>query len=94
MVKKYQKLPVVVDSVQWDGTNLEEMKEFVGENLIYSIMDAAWEVGKGIPHVLMKIKTLGGEIECYRGDYIIKGVDGEFYPCEPNIFSKTYIEVS
>ena len=87
---KYRKKPVVIEAIQWNGDNLNEIKEFVGESLNYSIIDTAWEVGKGVPHVLMKIHTLEGDHECTKGDYIIKGVQGEFYPCKPDIFEQTY----
>lgn len=90
---KYRKKPVVIEAVQWTGSNLEEIKQFVTKNLIYDIDDAAWKVGMGIPVVTVKIKTLEGEMLASVGDYIIKGVDGEFYPCKPDIFEKTYEEV-
>lgn len=41
----------------------------------------------------LKIKTLEGVMTADIGDYIIKGVNGEFYPCKPDIFEKTYEEV-
>lgn len=91
---KYVKKPVVIEAIQWNGTNLEEIKEFVGDSLIYDINDTAWEVGKGIPHVHMEIKTLEGNHICTEGDYIIKGVHGEFYPCKPDIFEETYQKVN
>ena len=87
---KYRKKPVVVEAMQWTGLNLEEVKDFVGEALTYDILDTAWEVGKGRPHVFMKIKTLEGDMEVSEKDFIIKGVNGEFYPCKPDIFQKTY----
>lgn len=87
---KYRKKPVVVEAMQWTGLNLEEVKDFVGEALTYDIIDDAWKAGKGRPHVLMKIKTLEGDMEVSEKDYIIKGVNGEFYPCKPDIFQKTY----
>lgn len=87
---KFRKKPVEVEVIQWTGLNLEEIKSFVGESLWYSIIDTAWEVGKGVPHILMKIKTLEGDHFCTKGDFIIKGVNGEFYPCKPDIFEKTY----
>jgi len=40
-----------------------------------------------------KIKTLEGEMTASIGDFVIKGVNGEFYPCKPDIFKKTYEEV-
>lgn len=87
---KYRKKSAEVEAVQWNGLNLEEVKAFVGEFLIYDIIDTAWEVGKGAPHVNMKIKTLEGDMRADKGDFIIKGVNGEFYPCKPDIFEKTY----
>lgn len=90
---KYRKKPVVVEAVRWTGINLDEIKNFVGKQLEYNIIDTAWEVGKGKPHVLMKIKTLEGNMDASEGDYIIKGVNGEFYPCKPDIFEKTYEKV-
>lgn len=91
---RYRKRPVVVDAMQWTGLNLEEVKEFVGEALTYDILDTAWEVGKGRPHVFMKIKTLEGDMEVSEKDFIIKGVNGEFYPCKPDISQKTYMPES
>lgn len=87
---KYKTKPVEIEAIQWTGLNLEEIKAFVGESLIYDIIDTAWEAGKGIPHVLMNIKTLEGDMIASEGDYIIKGLRGEFYPCKPDIFEKKY----
>lgn len=89
---KYRKKPVVIEAIQWNGLNLSEIKSFVGDNLEYDIHDAAWECGVGAPMVNMRIKTLEGDHLCAKGDYIIKGVLGEFYPCKPDIFAKTYEE--
>lgn len=93
MIKKYIKKHVTIEAVQWTCVNLEEIKSFVGENLIYEIIDTAWQVGKGAPCVLMAIKTLEGKHVASVGDYIIKGIKGEFYPCKPDIFEQTYSEV-
>lgn len=90
---KYRKKPVVIEAVQWNGCNLEEIKEFIGDSLIYEIFDAAWRVGKDAPAVYMEIETLEGNHKCSIGDYIIKGVQGEFYPCKPDIFMQTYERV-
>ncbi len=90
---KYRKKPIVIEAVQWNGLNLEEIKQYVGKDLIYSIIDTAWQVGKGTPQILMKIHTLEGDMEVSKMDYIIKGVNGEFYPCKPDIFEKTYEKV-
>ena len=83
----------MIEAVQWNGLNLEEIKGFVGGALICEISDAAWKAGKGAPSVYMEIKTLEGNHKCSIGDYIIKGVQGEFYPCKPDIFKQTYEQV-
>lgn len=89
-VQKYRKKPVVVEAIQWNGLNLEEIKNFVGESLDYDIIDSAYSVDVLPPAVMMFIKTLEGAMQVSKGDYIIKGVNGEFYPCKPDVFEKTY----
>lgn len=79
MVSKYVKRPVVVEAVQWDGKNLCEICKFVGKN-----PDELFSSGK------LCIETLEGNHFASIGDYIIKGVAGEFYPCKPDIFESTY----
>ena len=87
---KYRKKPVVIEAVKWDGFNLQEIKGFVGNDLRYDICDTAYQAGMGRPHVDVVIHTLEGDHVCSEGDYIIKGIKGEFYPCKPDIFEQTY----
>ena len=88
---KYRKKPVVIEAMQWTGFNLEEIKGFVGNCLEHEINDCAYSAGVSVPpKVHMIIKTLEGQHIASVGDYIIKGVNGEFYPCKPDIFEKTY----
>ena len=89
-MQKYIKKPIEIEAIQWTGFNLEEIKSFVGNPLIYEIFDGAYQAGMAPPRVEMKIKTLEGEMQVSVGDYIIKGVKGEFYPCKPDIFVMTY----
>lgn len=93
-MKRYRKKPIEIEAVQWTGSNLEEIKSFVGESLQYDIVDVAWKVGKGVPCVHVVIKTLEGDHVCSEGDYIIKGIKGELYPCKPDIFAATYEDPS
>lgn len=86
---KYRKKPVVIEAIQWTG-NTTEIKELCGNNCSYNVDDSAWKVGKGIPHEELVIHTLEGDMKARRNDYIIKGINGEFYPCKPDIFEKTY----
>ena len=89
---KYRKKPVVVDVVQWDGRNLSKIEEFLGKSFLgYRVLsDTAWQVGKGVPVTEISIKTIDSVAKAVNGDYIIKGVKGEFYPCKPDIFHATY----
>lgn len=89
-VGKYRTKPCEIEAIQWTGLNLEEIKEFVGESLIYSIHDTAYEAGVYPPQVFIEIKTLEGIMNASKGDYIIKGLRGEFYPCKPDVFEKKY----
>ena len=89
---RYRKTPVVVDVVQWDGSNLSEIEKFLGKSFLgYRILsDSAWQVGKGIPVTEIAIETIDSVAKAVNGDYIIKGVKGEFYPCKPDIFEANY----
>lgn len=89
-MSRYRKLPVEIEAIQWNGLNLQEIIDFAGDKLKYEIHDEAWQVGKGKPYVDMEIITLEGNMKVSEKDYIIKGVNGEFYPCKPQIFEKTY----
>lgn len=92
---KYRKKPVVIEAVQWTGDNHREMWDFLtGKTDQY--MDSTGDhfyINHSKVEGGLIIKTLEGEHVASIGDYIIKGVQGEFYPCKPDIFDKTYDEV-
>ena len=90
MVGKYITRYCEIEAIRWDGRNLEDVKNFVGESLIYDIYDAGWKAGAVAPGVDIHIKTLEGDMRCSVGDYIIKGLCGEFYPCKPEVFEQKY----
>jgi len=77
---KFRKKPVVIDAVQWDGTNVSEIREFFGGFTEWVPLNSEF----------LLIKTLEGEHTANPQDWIIKGVKGEFYPCKPDIFAATY----
>jgi len=85
---KYRKKPVTIEAVEFTGTNYDECIEFC-EN---SYCPDSREVGYRDESLI--IKTLEGEMLCNVGDFIIKGVEGEFYPCKPSVFDKTYVALS
>lgn len=78
MAKKFRKKPVVIDAFQW---TIDEVPEW-WTNLKGTTMDIA-TMSAFIP-------TLEGTMEAKKGDYIIRGVKGEVYPCKPDIFEMTY----
>lgn len=98
-VKTYRKKPVVIEAVQWNGTNVLEVYSFMhgSPTLDSAAARDRWDDFSG--HYYRKdwhIKTLedgaNGEAKHVAsvGDWIIKGVKGEFYPCKPDIFDITY----
>jgi len=88
---KYRKKPVVIEAVIWSGDNLREVIDFTGLN--ESAQSWSWEEYEAVIRVNgLKIFTLEGAMLASVGDFIIKGVNGEFYPCKPDIFAKTYEE--
>lgn len=90
---KYRKKPVIIEAIQWTG-NTMEIIQFCGNKCSYNVNDTSWRAGKGIPHEELIIHTLEGDVVASRNDCIIKGINGEFYPCKPDIFEKTYELIS
>lgn len=89
---KYRKKPVVIEAVQWTGDNLREIIDFTG--LHESAKKWTWEEYEKVVALQgLKIFTLEGPLNASPGDYIIKVVQGEFYPCKPDIFEATYDRV-
>lgn len=82
---KYRKKPVVIDAMQFTEEGKDRVFNFITCNS-YPEMDQ-------IGNYIIKIETLEGVMTANLGDWIIKGVNGEFYPCKPDIFEKTYEEV-
>lgn len=90
---KFRKKPIVIESIQWTGRNEMEIADFIGgltqvrrpthihERELDDIPNEAYTI---------IIPTLEGDMTASRMDWIIKGVNGEFYPCKPDIFEKTY----
>ncbi len=85
---KYRKKPVIIEAIQFEDNSdrIIEIHEFMGGDTIRVNYE-----DKDNPY--LKIETLEGIMKASVGDYIIKGVNGEFYPCKPDIFEKTYERV-
>ena len=80
MIKKFRKKPVVIEAVQWTGDNLREIQLWSGRHITRSGAE-------------LLIPTLEGTMRAMLRDWITKGIQGEFYPCKPDIFKETYEEV-
>lgn len=76
---KYRKKPVVIEAMQWDGENTNQIAKFCRGKAILQVFEKCFH-----------IYTLEGIMKASIGDYIIKGVKGEYYPCKPDIFEMTY----
>lgn len=86
---KYRKKPVVIDAIHFNGSNRNEVLGFAGieapnASTIY------WRCGVGDSPGEIVIRTLEGDLVASEGDWIIRGVIGEVYPCKPAVFDATY----
>ena len=83
---QFRKKPVVIDAMQFTGDNHAECLLFCTSLVTTGIDDDGAAYTRANPI----IPTLEGDHLCTPGDWIIKGVKGEFYPCKPDIFAATY----
>lgn len=90
---RYRKKPIEVEAIQYTGDNEREIADFMNvpipalQTRVDAVLRADGDYRKNC-HIL--INTLEGTMTANYGDYIIKGVRGEFYPCKPDIFDETY----
>jgi hypothetical protein len=92
---KYKKKPVVIEAIQLTIENVinDSVADFLGDEFTGYINENEGEVGKEhevVNDASTYINTLEGRMKASMNDWIIKGVSGEFYPCKPHIFEKTY----
>lgn len=79
---KYRKRPVVIDAIHFLGENWQEVMQWVSDHTTDRKVTFTGDT--------LTIGTLEGVMTATPGDYIIRGVQGEIYPCKPDIFAKTY----
>jgi hypothetical protein len=91
MIQKFRKKPVVIEAIQWDGTAHSTLmiESFIGRSLELRENPS----GTIADRFYLMIPTLESPHEASAFDWIIKGITGEFYPCKPDIFEKTYERV-
>lgn len=87
---KYRKKPVVIEAVrlEHDENSILECVDFLGCGTETSVFGRKSTIQQVISNGGIKIETLEGIMTASFGDYIIKGINGEFYPCKPDIFEK------
>jgi hypothetical protein len=81
---RWRKKPVVIEAMRYTAANGDECAAWVDE-----VFDG-WQLAYGSHPPMLRIRTLEGVMEASEGDWIIRGVQGEFYPCKPDIFAATY----
>ena len=87
---RYRKKPVVIEAFRWTGgPDQVEDPEWIVEAIVRG--DVHFVAGPiGVPGSQLIIRTLEGDMCANPGDFIIRGVKGELYPCKPDIFAATY----
>lgn len=81
---KYRKKPVIVEAIKYTLDSSKDVFDFAKGKVRHDLLPRSTD---------LRIETLEGTMRVSIGDYIIKGVKGEFYPCKPDIFEQTYEEV-
>lgn len=91
-IRRFRKKPVVVEAVQWTGRNLEELKAFTNNQFD----TVAPEEAADDPQITAEVWDFlhASWVGVKTGDWVIKGVKGEFYPCDNEGFRETYDEVA
>ena len=98
-MRKYRKLPVIIEAVELKFTHYSIKKciEFMGQNVDTSSYETNRRFDDYVAQVssrgFLEIDTLEGVMKASEGDFIIRGVNGEFYPCKPDVFNRTYEEI-
>ena len=82
---RYKKRPIVIDALKWEG-GVDDMFDWADSLSSETLMSFGKIEG-------LFIETLEGRMSVSLGDFVICGLNGEFYPCKPDIFEMTYEEV-
>ena len=83
MANRYKTKPCEIEAIQFVGNNLKEIEDYAGRKCTSATFHGSDCIG-------ITIETLEGNMHASVGDYIIKGLRGEFYPCKPDVFEKKY----
>lgn len=86
---KYRKKPVVIEAIQWTGSNIVDVMAFMHPQEPVHVNSLSPQKFTNADD-LVGIQTLEGLMIANKGDFIIRGVKSELYPCKPDIFAATY----
>jgi len=86
-MEKFRKKPVVIEATQLINNEFRSLDDIPFSDC------KNWKTGKDEQGFFVSIPTLEGEMKARNNDWIIRGVNGEYYPCKPDIFEKTYEKV-
>lgn len=91
---KFRKKPVVVEAVQWTGRNATEVNEFAASH--FAVLDESDRVNSDDPDATAQVYDAlhSTWVLVYDGDWIIRGIQGEHYPCRAAVFTETYEAVA
>lgn len=84
----YRKKPVVIGAIQWNGNKAVDHE--TPDWFVRAVRDRTVTFSSGIGETVAMIKTLEGLMVANLGDWILRGVKGEVYPCKNDIFAATY----
>lgn len=84
-MRRYRKKPVIIEAVRWNGFNIVE---------VLALARGIGNISQSFADDWLEIETLEGAMRANKGDWIIRGIKGELYPCKDDIFRSTYEEVT
>lgn len=87
-VMKFRKRPIIIEAILFDGSNGNEIRETLS-----SIPPPEGTIVTNPLREQLIVWTLEGPLVASKGDWIIRGIKGELYPCKPDIFEATYEEL-
>lgn len=93
---RYKSKPTEIDAVLFDGSNVDEVKDFCADEAQYLFQTVDKEDRVDDPEIVAQVwdKLHNTWVGVKSGQYIIKGTKGEFYPCDPEVFNAKYEEIS
>jgi hypothetical protein len=88
---RYRKKPVEIDAIQWQGGEYQSLERFCGHNWARAdARDVSWTAPDDGERVVLWNTLESQWLLCPKGHWVIRGLQGELYPCDPEVFAKSY----